>query len=582
MILRDRQKVFVDRCTKAVKDKKNTLGVAPTGAGKTVMMAGIADEVSKFREKDKPGLVIQHRDELVTQNARTFVRYMGAEACNPRYINADQKVWDRRGSGWNFAMVQTLVRNLDTMPPLSFLMIDEAHHAAAPSYIQIVHEAKQRNPNLLLYGTTATPNRGDKKSLMGIFDNCADQIGIMELINDGHLVRPRTKVIDIGVQEELGKVRKTAMDFDMTEVETIMNREIINEQVVIHWKNHASDRQTVVFCSTVKHAKDLCFEFQKRGVAAAVIDGDMEMNERRKILKLYDSGDIQVLLNVMVLTEGWDHQPTSCVVLTRPSSWKSTMVQMIGRGLRKVDPEKYPGITKDDCIVLDFGTSVIMHGALEETVDLRGDGIVECPECDCKIPSGIRECPICGYQFPVITVEEEETEGAAPKLPKGELGSFVMTEIDILNSSPFRYEAFFNGMIQVCTAFTAWAAVATGSDGRFYAVGGLKDPETNRVIEIRLLSDASEYLIALQSADDFMRENGDRQSASKTKRWLTEAPSDAQMSILSKEISQAGPAGIFGLTKYRAACMIELKFNMEKIGARVTRAQAMHKARAAA
>jgi DNA repair protein RadD len=86
----------------------------------------------------------------------------------------------------------------------------------------------------------------------------------------------------------------------------------------------------------------------------------------------YSAGKIQVVVNVAVLTEGWDDQPTSCVVLLRPSSYKSTMIQMIGRGLRTVNPEEHPGVIKSDCIVLDFGTSTLLHGSLEQDVDLVG------------------------------------------------------------------------------------------------------------------------------------------------------------------------------------------------------------------
>ena len=77
-----------------------------------------------------------------------------------------------------------------------------------------------------------------------------------------------------------------------------------------------------------------------------------------------------MVVNVAVLTEGWDHPPTSCVVLLRPSSYKCTMIQMVGRGLRTVDPQEHPGVIKTDCIVLDFGTSSLLHGSLEQDVDL--------------------------------------------------------------------------------------------------------------------------------------------------------------------------------------------------------------------
>ena len=86
-----------------------------------------------------------------------------------------------------------------------------------------------------------------------------------------------------------------------------------------------------------------------------------------------EHGDVQVVVNVAVLTEGFDAPPVSCIVLTRPCSYKSTMVQMIGRGLRIIDPELYPNTIKKDCLVLDFGTSIMTHGALDEGVNLAGN-----------------------------------------------------------------------------------------------------------------------------------------------------------------------------------------------------------------
>ena len=117
-------------------------------------------------------------------------------------------------------------------------------------------------------------------------------------------------------------------------------------------------------------------------------------------------GEIRVIVNVAVLTEGWDHPPTSCVVLLRPSSYKSTMIQMVGRGLRIVDPEEHPGIVKTDCVVLDFGTSSLIHGTLEQDVDLNGkldpgDAPTKaCPGCGADIPLAATECPLCGEAFP--------------------------------------------------------------------------------------------------------------------------------------------------------------------------------------
>jgi len=115
-------------------------------------------------------------------------------------------------------------------------VIDEAHHARADSYMRVIDHARSLNPSLKLLGMTATPNRGDKKGLRPVFSNVADQITVKELIASGHLVPPRTFVMDVGVRDELSRVRKTALDYDMGAVADIMNTRPINDAVVRHWR----------------------------------------------------------------------------------------------------------------------------------------------------------------------------------------------------------------------------------------------------------------------------------------------------------------------------------------------------------
>ena len=279
------------------------------------------------------------------------------------------------------------------------------------------------NPDCRIFGVTATPNRGDRKGLREIFDNVGDQVRLGELIASGHLVPPRTFVIDVGVQDKLRAVRKIASDFDMTEVAEIMNRAPVTDEVIRHWREKASDRPTVVFCSTVAHAENVAAAFNdgghsRRPSSMAIWTGAT----RRRILAAYASGEIRVIVNVAVLTEGWDHPPTSCVVLLRPSSYKSTMIQMIGRGLRTVDPEEYPGVVKTDCIVLDFGTSSLTHGTLEQDVDLDGRNPVPgrapsktCPECEARIPIAVDRMPVLRRGRCRVRVPLPSTASSCPR-----------------------------------------------------------------------------------------------------------------------------------------------------------------------
>ena len=557
MQLRPRQAAFVDRCVTALAAHGNTLGVAPTGAGKTVMLSAVAGQ---FVNGGASALVIQHRDELVAQNRRTFERINPTATTG--LFTADRKEW---GYSTTFAMIQTLAsdRNLERMPPFDIMAIDEGHHAVADSYLRTIDTGLKRNPNMKLLLVTATPNRGDKKALRGVVSNVADQISLKELIEGGFLVRPRASVVDIGVQGDLAGVRKTMADFDMTAVEAIMDKAVLNDRVVEEWGKVAGDRQTVVFCSTVAHAQHVAESFQSVGIRAATVEGRMTAGERRERLAAFDRAELQVITNVAVLTEGWDCQPVSCVMLLRPSSYKSTMIQMIGRGLRKVDPERYPGVVKDDCIVLDFGTSILTHGSIEQDVALAGGGTKNCDECDALLPVQCRECAICGFFFPA---EEEPATGGEPgegggKKERSVLDGFVMTEVDLLASSPFRYHTLFQGVVSIASTFDAWALVISYF-GHWNAIGGGKE------IGVKHLADSHDRLLAMAAADDFLREHGDADAAHKSKRWLSEPPTDRQCELLRIDRMQA-----LGMTKYEAACLLEWKWNEKIVRSILERAQ---------
>lgn len=534
----------MSKCVSALKSRGNTIGIAPTGAGKSVMMAAIASEVGGRV------LVLQHRDELVSQNRTTFKRYW-SEMESDLYT-ADRKRWS---PGVTFSMVQTLARgdNLDTLPKLDLLMVDEAHHVAAESYRKVIDRARQLNPKIRICGVTATPQRGDRKGLVEVFDNVADVVSLSELIAGGFLVRPRFFVVDCALRDSLSKVRVTANDFDMQAVEEIMDKDAVTDRVLEEWKSKAGDRKTVVFCSTVRHAEHVLAAFHGVGITASMIHGDMPDGERRTVLKDFDKGVTQVLLNVAVLTEGWDCQTVSCVVLLRPCSFKSTMIQMIGRGLRRVDPERYPGVVKSDCVVLDFGYSLLTHGSIDTDPIInphqRDAKPRNCPECGTLLPAGSIECAICGHVV-------DRAEKALSDKERGVLDDFTMREVELLEASPYRWQDLFDGMVTVANAMTAWSALVMFKD-RWHAIGR-KEGETARLLAVTA-PDAR--AVALAAADDYLREHGDKDAARKTKRWLTEPASEKQLAQLGLAPTLFGT----GVTKYLASCQLTWRFNEREI-----------------
>ena len=541
MILREYQEVAVNDASDALDKHNNTLVVAPTGAGKTIMLSAL---VGKRHKGSQNVLVLQHRDELVSQNSNKF------NLVNPSLkiseVNAAQKDWS---GDTVFAMVQTLCRekNLKNMPKIDLIVVDEAHHTVADTYQRIITAAKKANEGVQIVGFTATPNRGDKKGLRDVFTNCSHQIEISTLIREGFLVPPKTYVIDVGVQDELRQVRRTISDFDMAKVETIMNRTAVNKRVVEEWDERAGDRQTIVFCSTVNHAEDLCKEFVAYGINAKTVTGDTPKDKREQILEDLSNGDVQVVVNVAVLTEGFDSPPVSCIVLTRPCSYKATMVQMIGRGLRTVNQDEFPGVVKDNCIVMDFGTSVLTHGSLDDAVNLdgkdkeiHGDAPLKvCPECKKEVPSAVRECPFCFHVFTGLETEP--------------LDNFEMTEVDLMERSPFRWiDLFGNGACMSASGFNGFALIAD-VDELCIAIVKKKDGKT-RVVSIGTKRQV------MAAADDFMRQNETGDSAKKTKRWLNDAVSPKQRELLAKNGVNVSPID-FSWTKYRANCMLNYVWN---------------------
>jgi len=545
MILRPYQEVAVSDACNALDKHGNTLIVAPTGAGKTIMLSAL---VGKRHEKGRRVLVIQHRDELVSQNKAKF------EKVNPyittSIVNGTVKHWDGEAV---FSMVQTMSRdrNLRDRPMFDMVVVDEGHHAAAPTYMKVINAVLEDNDSAEIVGFTATPNRGDGKGLRSVFNNCAHQIELATLIREGFLVRPKSFVIDLGVGEQLDNVTKRGKEYDMEEVAAIMDRQVINDRIVSEWKAKASGRKTVVFCSTVSHAEHVCDSFINSGVKANFVTGETDKDERAQMLHDLEFGDLQVIVNVAVLTEGFDAPPVSCVILTRPCSQKGTMVQMIGRGLRILDPELYPNTIKTDCIVMDFGTSIITHGGLDETANLDGAHKTEggeaptkiCPDCGSEVSANTRICPICEHEF--------------QKKVKEALDSFVMTEYDLMKLSPFMWiDPFGNGNAMMAMGFSGFTLV--GNIGKYWIAIVKAQNGRPRVVSI------GEKVQAMAAGDDFLREIEDSNAANKTKRWLNQAATDKQKEHLRRNGVQISAID-FSWTKYKAGCCLGYYWNKQKI-----------------
>lgn len=370
------------------------LVVAPTGSGKTV----IASEVIRLAG-DKFVLFLAHRRELIHQARKKLAEFgiLAGVILAGEPMNQMARV--------QVATVQTFssryIRGGKDLPPVDIIVVDEAHHARAQTYRKII----ESYPGAKVIGLTATPCRRDGRGLGGTFKTMIETPQIEELIGLKYLVRTRVYAPNT---PDLKDVRVRQGDYEERQLAERMDRAELVGDIVTHWHRLAERRKTVVFATSVAHAIHLTEEFVKSGVKAACIDGKTPKDERDEILAKLSRGEIEVVVNCMVLTEGWDQPDISCCVLARPTKSMGLFRQMIGRVLRP-----FPG--KTDALILDHAGAVFQHGFVEDPVSwsLNPDkkaaspahearkregapAILTCSECS-AIRIGGKPCPECGH-----------------------------------------------------------------------------------------------------------------------------------------------------------------------------------------
>lgn len=330
--LRGYQREAVASVRKSWTQFSRSLGVAPTGSGKTIIFA----EIGQKRLPRGRVLILAHRDELIDQAIDKLYRARGL--CAAKEKAADRADLD---AGIVVASVQTLSRQsrLVRFPSGHFLtlIIDEAHHAPAETYQRILKHAQ---PEKLL-GVTATPDRGDLRSLGNYFDDIAFEISLVDLIRDGFLCQ--IKVRTVPIQIDLSGVSVRAGDF--SDEELAERLEPVLGQLAEAIKTYAADRKTLIFVPLVRIADRLAGILRERGLAAEMISG--ACSDRAEKLARFKSDQTRILVNAMLLTEGYDEPSINCIVPLRPTKIRSLYSQQIGRGTRI-----HPG--KENLLVLDF------------------------------------------------------------------------------------------------------------------------------------------------------------------------------------------------------------------------------------
>jgi len=305
-----------------------------TGLGKTVIFSEVA------RTYPDRVLVLAHRDELITQAIDKLRAHLPPERSIGR-VMADQNEFS---ADVVVASVQTLqpARLKRTWAPGTFplIIVDEAHHAAAPSY-QTVFQHLQ--PAVLL-GVTATPYRSDRITLASTFHRLLYHFGIREGIRDQWLVDLRP--YRIVTETDLDPVPTQGGDLATGSLAETIDTPLRNHAIVQASQDYAAGRPFLAFAANVAHAQHLAEAYQAAGIATAWIHANTPLAERRAILQAFHDGTLQGITNCGIFTEGFDAPWVQAIILARPTKSLSLFTQMVGRGTRP-----HPG--KTDCIILD-------------------------------------------------------------------------------------------------------------------------------------------------------------------------------------------------------------------------------------
>ena len=346
------------------------------------------------------------------------------------------------------AGIQSVYKKACDLDRFDLIIVDECHLLPPDGegmYQTFFRDAKVVNPNVRLIGLTATPYRLKSGMLCGpknLLNEVCYEISIKELIEQGFLCPLKSKSGRHKV--DCGGLHVRAGEFVAAEVDALMNTGENVDAACWEILSQTKDRHSVlIFGASVDHAQKIKETIQKfTNLECGLVTGDTPSAEREKILRRFKgetfsrdlfgtkTTHLKYLVNVNVLTTGFDAPNIDCIVLLRPTASPGLFVQMCGRGFRLHE-------TKTDCLVLDYGGNILRHGPVDaiQIKERNGNGsgscpAKECPECNAVIHAAIGKCPDCGYEFPPPEQFRDSLENTASN--EGVLsGEIVDTEYDV-------------------------------------------------------------------------------------------------------------------------------------------------------
>ena len=402
--LRPYQRAAIDGLYNYWSDKKgdNPVVVAPTGSGKSLIIAHLIKDAMSY-----PGtrvLILTHVKELLEQNASELVA-LYPEADVGFYSASLKKKVLRKPI--TFAGIQSIHKKAYQMVPAPDLVIvDEAHLIPknyGTRYNKFLSDLRICNRGVKVVGLTATPYRLDSGWLHegdnAIFDGIAYDIPVADLMEQGFLAPVISKS---GVKTiDLSNVGKRGGEYIESELaKAASDPELVTETVAEIVRYGAERKAWLVFACGVNHAELLRAEFETHGIAADVVTGADGMSDRADKIERFRRGESKCLINVNVLTTGFNVPHVDLVAIVRATESTGLYIQIVGRGTRIA-----PG--KENCLVLDYGDNVMRHGFIDKIKPkIKGKSengeapVKKCPECLTVNHAAVRVCIECGHEFP--------------------------------------------------------------------------------------------------------------------------------------------------------------------------------------
>jgi len=443
----------------------NPLIVAPTGSGKSLIIAGFCKHVQKNWPEQRI-LILSHVKEILVQNQAAIQSLLPAEIKVGIYVAG---LNHKDIAPITLASIQSAYNAPEQFAEnFDIVLVDECHlipHRGTGRYRTLLQQLGK--PTV---GFTATPFRlGTGYLHIGegaLFDQIIYNIRIKDLIEMGHLCPVAAKGTRIPMDPT--DIRKSGGDYVVKALADRFDKTAITENIVQELLVYKRLRKKwLLFAIDIEHANHITQTLNQRGIVAESVHSKMKGNRAHIIQRFKTDPTLQALVSVAVLTTGFDAPETDLIGLLRPTASPVLHVQIIGRGLR-------PAPGKADCLVLDFAGNLLRNGPIDNPdIRVAGNGTGEpimkqCPECFEIVYSAVKNCPVCGHEFLFRHHLHSDFDGASNVLSAEAWHKvdFVDYESYLARSNHLMLKVFYNcGLRQ----FTEYIAVEHTGYARYRA-----------------------------------------------------------------------------------------------------------------